>query len=259
VPINTKSIKSLKGVRPIVATTAYDAVMATLADRAGVDLLLVGDSVGTTLLGFDSTVQVNLEMMVHHTSAVSRVNPNALVVSDLPFGYSYDQYDVIFNACRTLIQSGGCSAVKIEGGMELAPTVKRLVDSGIPILGHIGLLPQQINNLGAYRKFGKSSAENEQLIQDAKALEASGCFAIVGEMIDAQVARQITDALDVPLIGIGSGVHCDGQILVSNDLLGFTTQKVPSFVQSFGALSKEVSFAFEKYKKAVRERHFPNE
>lgn len=258
-PINTKFIKSLKGVRPIVATTAYDAIIAKLADQAGVDILLVGDSVGTTQLGFDSTVHVNLDMMVHHTSAVSRVNTKALVVSDLPFGYSYDQYDVIFEACRKLIQEGGASAVKIEGGEPLAPTVKRLVDSGIPVMGHIGLLPQQINNLGGYRKFGKTQIEREQLIQDAKALEQAGCFALIGELIESGLAEQLSNLLTVPFVGIGSGVHCDGQILVSNDLIGLSTQKIPSFVRSFGTASKEISSAFENYKKAVLERNFPNE
>jgi len=259
VPINTKFIKELKRIRPIVATTAYDSIISKLADNAGVDILLVGDSVGTTQLGFDSTIHVSLEMMIHHTAAVSRICPNALVVSDLPFGYSYDQYDVIFHACRELIQKGGCSAVKIEGGVELAPTVKRLVDSGIPVLGHIGLLPQQIKNLGGYRKFGKTEMESESLINDASALEKAGCFAIIGEMIEPDLSKRITSSIGVPLIGIGSGPYCDGQILVSNDLLGFSIQKTPSFVKRFGTISNEVSTAFEAYKKAVLERTFPHE
>ena len=245
-------------MRPIVATTVYDSVMAQLADQAEMDILLVGDSVGTTLLGFETTVPVTLDMMLHHTSAVSRAETNGLIVSDLPFGYSHDAYEHIFDACRKLIQAGA-SAVKIEGGQSIAPTIKRLVDSGIPVLGHIGLLPQQINNLGKYRKFGKTESEAETLIQDANALEEAGCFAIIGEMVEDGVAKEISQIIKVPIIGIGSGIHCDGQILVSNDLLGLTTKVVPSFVRRFSNLSESVIQSFKEYKNAVIERKFPNE
>ena len=255
---NIQSIQSLKSVRPIVATTVYDSVMAQLADQVGMDILLVGDSVGTTLLGFDTTVPVTLDMMLHHTSAVSRAETNGLIVSDLPFGYSHDAYEHIFDACRKLIQAGA-SALKIEGGQSIAPTIKRLVDSGIPVLGHIGLLPQQINNLGKYRKFGKTESEAKTLIEDANALEEAGCFALIGEMIEDSVAREISQTIKVPMIGIGSGLHCDGQILVSNDLLGLTTKAVPNFVRRFTNLSENVIQSFEEYKNAVIERKFPNE
>ena len=248
----------MKSVRPIVATTVYDAVMAQLADKAGVDLLLVGDSVGTTLLGFETTVPVTLEMMLHHTSAVFRAETNGLIVSDLPFGYSHDAYDHIFDACRKLIQAGA-SAVKIEGGQSIAPTIKRLVDSGIPILGHIGLLPQQIKNIGKYRKFGKTELETKTLIEDANALVEAGCFALIGEMIMDSVAKEISQTIKIPMIGIGSGINCDGQILVSNDLLGLTTKSVPSFVHCFSNLSENVIQTFKEYKNAVIERKFPNE
>jgi 3-methyl-2-oxobutanoate hydroxymethyltransferase len=258
VSTNLQTIQSLKSVRPIVATTVYDSVMAELADQACIDLLLVGDSVGTTLLGFETTVNVTLEMMLHHTSAVSRAEPKALIVSDLPYGYSHDNFEHIFDACRKLIQAGA-GAVKIEGGSSIAPTIKRLVDSGIPILGHIGLLPQQIKNLGKYRKFGKKETEAQTLIQDANALEDAGCFALIGEMIEDTVAKEISQLLKVPLIGIGSGVHCDGQILVSNDLLGLSTKPVPSFVHSFSHLSENVIQSFQEYKNAVIERKYPNE
>ena len=241
-----------------MATTVYDFVMAQLADQSGIDLLLVGDSVGTTLLGFETTVPVTLEMMLHHTSAVSRAETKGLIVSDLPFGYSHDDYEHIFDACRKLIQAGA-SAVKIEGGQCIAPTIKRLVDSGMPVLGHIGLLPQQINNLGKYRKFGKTEDEAKTLILDANALEDAGCFALIGEMIEDSVAKEISQKIKIPLIGIGSGVHCDGQILVSNDLLGLTTKSVPSFVHRFSNLSENVIQSFEEYKNAVIERKYPNE
>ena len=232
--------------------------MAQLADQAGMDILLVGDSVGTTLLGFETTVPVTLDMMLHHTSAVSRAETNGLIVSDLPFGYSHDAYEHIFDACRKLIQAGA-SAVKIEGGQSIAPTIKRLVDSGIPVLGHIGLLPQQINNLGKYRKFGKTESEAKALIEDANALEEAGCFALIGEMIEDSVAKEMSQTIKVPMIGIGSGIHCDGQILVSNDLLGLTTKSVPSFVHRFSNLSENVIQSFQEYKNAVIERKFPNE
>ena len=232
--------------------------MAQLADKAGVDILLVGDSVGTTLLGFETTVSVTLEMMLHHTSAVFRAETNGFIVSDLPYGYSHDAYEHIFDACRKLIQAGA-SAVKIEGGQSIAPTIKRLVDSGIPILGHIGLLPQQIKNLGKYRKFGKTQSEAKALIEDANALDKAGCFALIGEMIEDSVAEEISQKIKIPMIGIGSGIHCDGQILVSNDLLGLTTKSVPSFVHRFSNLSENVIQSFQEYRNAVIERKFPNE
>lgn len=251
-----QSIRALKGERAIVATTAYDAIIAQLADRSGIDLLLVGDSVGTTQLGFKSTVEVTLEMMLHHTAAVVRANTEALVVADLPFAYSHDAYEHIFTACRTLIQAGA-GAIKIEGGRSIAPTVERLIASGIPVMGHIGLLPQQLKNLGQYRRFGKSEDEAKDLIADAEALEAAGCFAMIGEMVHPKVSRTIAQQLRIPYIGIGSGPDCDGQILVANDLLGFSVETVPSFVHQFGNLSEQASKAFEAYINAVKEGDYP--
>lgn len=251
-----QSIRALKGERAIVATTAYDAIIARLADRSGIDLLLVGDSVGTTQLGFKSTIEVTLEMMLHHTAAVVRANTEAVVVADLPFAYSHDAYDHIFSACRQLIQAGA-AAVKIEGGQSIASTVERLIASGIPIMGHIGLLPQQLKNMGQYRRFGKSEAEAKELMADAEALEAAGCFAMIGEMVHPEVSRTIAQQLNIPFIGIGSGPDCDGQILVANDLLGFSVDRMPSFVQQFGNLSEQASKAFEAYVNAVIKGDYP--
>ncbi|MAV39377.1 MAG: 3-methyl-2-oxobutanoate hydroxymethyltransferase [Puniceicoccaceae bacterium] len=253
-----QSIRALKGKRAIVATTAYDAIIAKLADRSGMDILLVGDSVGTTQLGFQSTVEVTLEMMLHHTAAVVRANTEALVVADLPFAYSHDAYEHLFSACRQLIQAGA-AAVKIEGGQSIVSSVERLTASGIPVMGHIGLLPQQIKNLGHYRRFGKTEAEAKELMADAKALEAAGCFAMIGEMVNPEVSRSIAEQLEIPYIGIGSGSDCDGQILVANDLLGFSVESVPSFVHQFGNLSEQASQAFEAYVHAVKEGDYPNE
>ena len=253
-----QTIKSLKGKRSIVATTAYDSIIAKIADMAAIDILLVGDSVGTTQLGFDSTVSVTLDMMIHHTSAVVRAKTDALVVSDLPFGYTHDSYQNIFEACRKLVQVGA-SAIKIEGGQSIVSTIERLVASGIPIMGHIGLLPQQIINLGKYRKFGLNENEAKDLVCDAEALEAAGCFALIGEMIASKTSEIIQKAIDIPYIGIGSGSKCDGQILVANDLLGFSTEPIPNFVHRFGNLSSEALEAFKSYKEAVEKGEFPNE
>jgi len=257
VKMTTKQISQLKGVRPIVAVTAYDAVMAKYASNAGVDLILVGDSVGTTQLGYETTVPVTLEMMLHHTAAVVRAEPDALVVADVPFGRAHSEFKEVFDNCCRLIQEGGAQAVKIEGGKAMAPTVKRLINAGIPVLGHMGLLPQEIHKLGAYRKFGRTEAEKDVLLEDALALEAAGCFAVICEMLDGTVAGAITSQLSVPLIGIGSGPHCDGQILVCNDLLGMNTGYVPSFVKKYAEVGSVIETAFKAYAKDVRKGKFP--
>jgi len=248
----------LKNKRPVVAVTAYDTVMARLANEAGVDLILVGDSVGTTQLGFETTVPVTLEMMLHHTAAVARAKPDVLLVADVPFTIAHDNFSHLLEACRRLMQEAGAEAVKIEGGATLAPTIARLVQAGIPVLGHIGLLPQNFYQLGGYRKFGRSDAEKSLLVDDALALEKAGCFAIICEMIDGTVAGTIASQIQVPLIGIGSGPHCDGQILVCNDLLGMNNGYVPSFVRQYAQLGDEVRTAFAKYAEEVREGKFPS-
>ncbi len=255
--ITTQTISLLKGERPVVAVTAYDAVMARLADDAGVDLILVGDSVGTTQLGFETTVPVTLEMMLHHTAAVTRARPGALVAADLPFALAQGSPDRLLEACRRLMQEGGAQAVKIEGGAALAPAVRLLTGAGVPVLGHIGLLPQQFHQLGGYRKFGRNEEEKSALVNDAVALEKAGCFALVGEMLEGTVAGAIAAELRIPLIGIGSGPHCDGQILVCNDLLGMNTSPVPSFVKRYARLADEIRAAMADYAEEVRERKFP--
>lgn len=248
----------MKGQRPIVAVTAYDAVMAHYADQAGVDLILVGDSVGTTQLGFDTTVPVTLEMMLHHTAAVSRAKPNALVVADVPFAVAHDDFGALLAACRRLMQDGGAQAVKIEGNATMAPVAGRLIAAGIPVLGHIGLLPQQYHQLGGYRKFGRSDEEKELLLKDALAFEGVGCFAILSEMMEGTLTGTISSELRVPLIGIGSGPHCDGQILVCNDLLGFGAGYVPSFVKHYARLGEQTQAAFASYAEDVRSGKFPS-
>lgn len=256
--ITTQTIALLKGERAVVATTAYDTTMARYAGEAGVDLILVGDSVGTTQLGFDTTVPVTLEIMLHHTAAVARAKPGALLVADVPFAVAHDKFSALLGACRRLMQEAGAEAVKVEGGALIAPKIERLVLAGIPVLGHIGLLPQNVHQLGGYRKFGRSDAEKAVLVEDALALEKAGCFAVVGEMMDGTVAGAIANELRVPLIGIGSGPHCDGQILVCNDLLGMNTGYVPSFVRQYAQLGEDARKAFATYAEDVRSRKFPS-
>lgn len=256
--ITTQAISLLKGERPVVAVTAYDTAMARYADEAGVDLILVGDSVGTTQLGFETTVPVTLEMMLHHAAAVGRAKPGALLVADIPFAVAHDDFSKLLDACRRLMQEAGAEAVKIEGGAMIAPKVERLVQAGIPVLGHIGLLPQNFHQLGGYRKFGRSEAEKSVLVNDALALEKAGCFAVICEMTDGTVAGAIAGELRIPLIGIGSGPHCDGQILVCNDLLGMNTGYVPSFVRQYAQLGEEARRAFANFAGDVRNQKFPS-
>lgn len=253
----TQTIVQSKGERPLVAVTAYDAVIARYADQAGVDLILVGDSVGTTQLGFENTVPVTLDMMCHHTAAAARAQADALLVADVPFGIAHDDFSVLLSACRRLLQEAGAEAVKLEGGAAMASAAARLVEAGIPVLGHIGLLPQQFHRLGGYRKFGRSEEEKAVLVEDALSLQKAGAFAVVCEMIDGTVAGVISSQLDVPLIGIGSGPHCDGQILVCNDLLGLNTGYVPGFVKQYVDLGAQAQKAFSNYADEVRSGRFP--
>jgi 3-methyl-2-oxobutanoate hydroxymethyltransferase len=257
VKTTVQTIRACKRQRPIVAVTAYDAIFARLASEAGVDLLLVGDSVGTTALGFETTVPVTLAMMLHHTAAVARARPQPLLVADVPFGEAHYGFDRLLEACQALMQQGGAEAVKIEGGAAMADKISRLVAAGIPVLGHIGLLPQQVHALGGYRRFGKAAAERQSLLADARALEAAGVFAVVGEMIEGSCAGELRQALNCPLIGIGCGPDCDGQILVSTDLLGLNAGKVPSFVQLYAQLGQAAREAIGQYAAEVRSGTFP--
>ncbi len=256
--VSTRDIRQLKGKRPVVSVTAYDCVTAGLASEAGIDLILVGDTLGVMQLGFETTVPVTVPMMLQATAAVVHAKPDSLVVADIPFAIVRRSTDFVLETCARFMQEAGADAVKIEGGEDIAPTITTLTASGIPVLGHIGLLPQQFYQLGGYRKFGKTEAEKEQLLRDAKALQEAGVFAMVGEMIAADTAAAISQAIDVPLIGIGSGVDCDGQVLVSTDLLGLTPGRVPSFVKQYANLRESVKGAFSAYADEVRERKFPS-
>lgn len=254
----TESIRKLKGQRPIVALTAYDTAAARLVDESGVDVILVGDSVGTTLLGFDSTVPVTLEAMIHHTAAVARGNQAALLVADVPFGYGRHDPQQLIRAAVRLMQEGGGCAVKLETVAADSEVVAGMVAAGIPVMGHIGLLPQRIHQLGGYRKFGKRPGEAAALLEDATALERAGCFALVAEMVDGGVARELAAKVSIPIIGIGSGPDCDGQILVYHDILGLTPGKVPSFVKVYDDVAARIRSAVSGYVDDVRSRRFPS-
>jgi 3-methyl-2-oxobutanoate hydroxymethyltransferase len=241
----------------IAILTAYDAIMAKLLERAGIEFLLVGDSVGMAVLGFDSTLPVTLDVMIHHTAAVSRGVDRALVIADMPFlSYQVSVEEAVRNAGR-LMQEAGAAAVKIEGGRPVIDVVKRLVDVGIPVMGHLGLLPQSVHQLGGYRKRGTQPREADAIAMDAIALEDAGAFAIVLEMVPSDVARTVTSQVQIPTIGIGAGPECDGQVLVTYDMLGLFDRFVPSFVKTYANLADTITTAAQAYAEDVRTGRFP--
>ena len=236
--------------------TAYDATMARLFDSAGVDLLLVGDSLGMVIMGESDTLGVTLDDMVRHTRAVRRGVERALVVADMPFlTYQVSTEEAVRNAGR-LVQEGGAQAVKLEGGTPILAVVERLVAIGIPVMGHLGLTPQSVHRLGGYRQQARTEEEARSLVSQARALQEAGAFAIVLESVPAAVAREVTESLAIPTIGIGAGPHCDGQVLVSYDLLGLTAY-APSFARQYADLSAAISKAVQQYVSDVRAGRFP--
>lgn len=243
--------------RPITMLTAYDYSLARLVDEAGIDAILVGDSVGNVVLGYPNTLPVTMEEMLHHTRAVVRGVRRALVIGDMPFlSYQVSKEEAIRNAGRFL-KEAGAEAVKLEGGEEIAPTVEALVKSGIPVMGHIGLTPQYVHQLGGYRVQGKEAAAARKLIRDAQALAEAGVFALVLECVPQEVAQEITASLPVPTIGIGAGPHCDGQVLVTHDLLGLYGGFTPKFVKRYANLVEEIKKALAAFREEVQSRVFP--
>ncbi len=252
-----RSIRMLKGKRKIAALTAYDVLTARLLDRVGVPLILVGDSLGMTVLGYDSTLPVTMEDMLHHTSAVSRGVEHALVVGDMPFlSYQGPEPEAVINAGRFL-KEAGADAVKIEGGAIRAPLIRTLVANGIPVMGHLGLTPQSVKALGGYRVQGRDAGAAEMLRREARILEDSGVFSIVLECVPADLAAEISAELSVPTIGIGAGPGCDGQILVLQDMLGLYGEHVPKFVKRYAELGSIMTEAFTRYRHDVEEGVFP--
>ena len=258
VTIHTIREMKQKGEK-ISMLTAYDYATASLIDEAGIPLILVGDSLGMVVLGYDSTIPVTIEEMLHHTRAVVRGAKKALVVGDMPFmTYHVSIEDAIDNAGRFL-KEAGCQAVKLEGGETMAETVRRVVQCGIPVMGHIGLTPQAIHQLGGFKVQGKTAQAAEQMIKDAKALEEAGAFSIVLEAIPTPLAKIITEKTSVPTIGIGAGPHCDGQVQVISDLLGLYTDFVPKHAKRYATLSDTIKQATRDYISEVRAGTFPTE
>ena len=242
----------------LVMVTAYDASDARLADRSGVDLLLVGDSLAMVVLGYPDTLSVTIDDMVHHTAAVVRSGPDALVVADLPWlSYHLSAQDTITNAARLV--RAGAQAVKLEGGTQRVPMIEALVTAEIPVVGHIGLTPQSVNAMGGFRVQGRSAEAALELVESAKALEHAGCFAIVLEGVPARVAGLVTEAVGVPTIGIGAGPDCDGQVLVFHDILGLQDDLRPKFVRRYAELGAEATDALSRYVADVRAGDFPSE
>lgn len=249
-------IKALKGVRPIVSLTAYTAPMAAFLDPH-VDFLLVGDSLGMVLYGFETTLPVTLDMMIAHGAAVVRGSKRAMVMVDMPFGSYQESPEQAFRNAARVLQETGANGVKMEGGEEMAATVRYLVERGIPVLGHVGLTPQFVNGFGGYRTQGRNQAEAKKIRDDAAAIAAAGAFSIVLEGTMEPLAREITDASPVPIIGIGASPHCDGQILVTEDMLGLFNEFVPRHVRRFAELGTALTEAVEAYAEAVKARTFP--
>ncbi len=251
-------IKALKGKQKVASLTAYDALSARYADEAGVPLILVGDSLANTVLGYETTLPVTMDEMVHHTAAVSRGVNEALIVADMPFmSYQGTTEHAMENAGR-FIKEAGADGVKIEGGALRVSLVEKLVANGIPVLGHIGLTPQSVKETGGFKMQGKTNEAAQQLIGDAVALEEAGAFALVLECVPAELARKITAAISIPTIGIGAGPYCDGQILVFTDVLGMGQGHVPSFVKKFANLKPQIQQAVVAYKTEVEQGDFPS-
>jgi 3-methyl-2-oxobutanoate hydroxymethyltransferase len=244
----------------LVCLTAYDYPTARIVDEAGTDIILVGDSLGNVVLGYDSTVPVTLEEMLHHTRAVRRGVERALLVADMPYGtYHTGEQDAVRAALR-LVKEGGAEAVKLEGGRNRVETIRRLVNEEIPVMGHIGLTPQSLNKLGSYRLQARTAEAARALVEDARMLEEAGVFAIVLEVVPREIARAVTEALRVPTIGIGAGADCDAQILVTHDLLGLSFSKSsPRFVRRYANLRDTMSEAIGRYADDVRAATFPSD
>ena len=239
--------------------TAYDYSSAKLIDEAGIDAILIGDSLGMVSLGYEDTLSVTMEDMIHHTKAVARATKNALVVADLPFmSYQTSVYDAVYNAGR-LIKEGRAHAVKLEGGIEMCDRIEAIVKSSIPVMAHIGLTPQSVNALGGFKVQGKDEKAAKALIEAAKAVEKEWAFAVVLECVPAKLAEIVTKELNIPTIGIGAGAQCDGQVLVYQDMIGMFSGFTPKFVKKYANIGDMMKEAFEEYNKEVKNGSFPSQ
>ncbi len=257
---NIQNIRAMKqSGEKISMLTAFDASISKLLHACDVDILLVGDSLGMVVLGYDSTVPVTMDAMIHHSAAVRRGAPNAFVVGDMPFGsYQNGSREAVANGIR-FFKEADCDAVKLEGGVEVCDTVTALVRAGIPVMGHIGLTPQTANQLGGYKVQGKDAESARKMFQEAKALEEAGVFSIVLECVPSKLAEVISESISVPTIGIGAGPDCNGQVLVTHDLLGMFEKFVPSFVKTYTNLAPIIKDNINKYNEEVRSGTFPDE
>ena len=257
-----KSVSELlgrKGVLPVSMLTAYDYHTAAIVDEAGIDMILVGDSLGNVMLGYENTLAVTVEDMIHHGKAVCRGAKNAFVVIDMPFmSYQTSVYDAVTNAGR-IMKETNCQAVKMEGGAEYADRIKAIVQAGIPVVAHIGLTPQSVNTLGGYKVQGKSVEAAQKILDDAKAVVEAGAFAVTLECVPEALAKKVTESIDAITIGIGAGRYCDGQVLVYQDMLGYTEGFSPKFVKKYANLHDIMLKAFREYKSECEQRIFPSD
>lgn len=258
-PMTVPKIRGRKGEEPLTMVTAYDATFARMADEAGADILLVGDSLGMVVQGNDNTLSVTVDDIIYHCRAVARGTRFAHVVGDMPFlSYNVSAEDAIRNAGRILAE-GHAHSVKLEGGTSVVPVIERLVGAGIPVMAHVGLTPQSVHAMGGFRVQGRDDEGAARILADAKAVEAAGAYSLVLEGIPGELAAQITAAIDIPTIGIGAGVHCDGQVLVCYDLLGLTPDLRPKFVKRYDEMFDRGVEAMKAYGAEVRDRTFPSE
>ncbi len=256
--VTTATIRQMKADgKPITMLTAYDYSMAKLVDDAGIDMILVGDSLGMVMLGYDSTLPVTMDEMIHHVKAVCQGAVRAMVVADLPFmSYQVSVKEALRNSGRFLKETSA-SAVKLEGGLEVADAVRAIVNAGIPVVGHLGLTPQSVHQMGGYKVQGKDESAAKKLLADARCLEEAGAFCLVLECVPTPLAKLVTESLQIPTIGIGAGPQCDGQVLVIHDMLGLYPRSSPKFVKKYVNLHEQMTAALKQYIEEVAERTFP--
>jgi len=258
--VTTMRLQEMKKIgRKIVCLTAYDATFAKIFDECGVDLLLVGDSLGNVVQGLETTLPVTIEQMIYHTKAVVTGAQRAMIVADMPFMSFQVSADEAFRNAGRIMKESGCNAIKLEGGKNVADAVSRMTDAGIPVMGHLGLIPQSINKFGSYRARGTNPEEADKIFNDAQILQEAGAFAVVLEKVPADLAKRITDSLHIPVIGIGAGPHCDGQILVYTDMLGITVDFNPRFVRRYAEMNNIIIDAIQRYSDDIRSSEFPSE
>lgn len=258
--ITTRTIVDMKAAgEKISMLTSYDFSMAQIVDKAGIDIILVGDSAGNVMAGFETTLPITLDHMIYHTQCVIRGVERCLVVADMPFmSYQVTPKEALLNAGR-LMKEAGAHAVKLEGGKSVVETVRKIVNAGIPVMGHLGLTPQSIYKFGTYKVRAKEQEEADELIEDAKALEKAGCFAVVLEKIPSALAKKVSESISIPTIGIGAGKHCDGQVLVIHDMLGINKDFNPRFLRRYADLHTIMSDAVSSYVTDVKARNFPSD